>query len=71
VLAREANDAAYRLADALAVAQASWELETTARNLSLIHDMRARRGEEAIWIKRIEDTLKQRARRLEGDQTVS
>jgi hypothetical protein len=30
------------------LAMARGELETTARNLSLIHDMRAARGEDAI-----------------------
>ncbi len=71
VLVRDADDAVDRLADAVEVARASWERETTARNLSLIHDIRTGRGEDATWIKRIEDTLKERARRLEGDQTVS
>ena len=42
VLARDEDDAADRLGDALAVARASWELETTARNLALIRDMRQR-----------------------------
>ena len=60
-----------RLGDALAVARASWELETTARNLRLIREMREGRGEDAAWIKRLEDTLKERAGRLEGDKTVS
>jgi hypothetical protein len=71
VLARDADDAADRLGDALAVARAPWELETTARNLSLIRDMRQGRGEDAAWIKGFEDTLKERARRLEGDKTLS
>ena len=51
--------------------RASWELETTAQNLSLIRDMREGRGEDAAWIKGFEDTLKERARRLEGDKTLS
>lgn len=71
VLARDAEDAQDKLGDALAVARASWELETTARNLGLIHDMRQARGEDVAWIKQLEDTLKERARRLEGDKTVS
>ena len=71
MLARDQDDAADRLGDALAVARASWELETTARNLSLIRDMREGRGEDAAWIKGLEDTLKTRAGRLEGDKTVS
>jgi hypothetical protein len=66
VLARDAADANDKLGDALAVARASWELQTTARNLSLIGDMRQARGEDVAWIKQLEDTLKERARRLEG-----
>lgn len=66
VLARDADDAADRLGDALAVARASWELETTARNLGLIRAMRESRGEDVAWIKTIEDTLIERGRRLEG-----
>ena len=38
---------------------------------SLIRDMREGRGEDAAWIKGLEDTLKKRAGRLEGDKTVS
>jgi len=71
VLARDADDANERLGDALAVARASWELETTARNLGLIRGMREPRGEDVAWIKQLEDTLKERARRLEGDKTLS
>jgi hypothetical protein len=71
VLARDEDDANDRLGDALAVARASWELETTARNLGLIRGMREGRGEDAAWIKRLQDTLKQRASRLEGDKTLS
>jgi tetratricopeptide (TPR) repeat protein len=69
VLARDKDDASDRLGDALAVARAGWELETTARNLSLIRDMREARGEESSWIKQIEDTLKDRARHIPGGKT--
>ncbi len=61
VLARDQDDAHDRLGDALAVARAGWELETTARNLSLIREMREGRGEDAAWIKWLEDMLKERA----------
>jgi len=64
VLARDTDDAADRLGDALAVARAGWELETTARNLSLIREMRAGRGENATSIEQIEDALKERAARF-------
>lgn len=69
VLARDEEDAGERLGDALAVARAGWELETTARNLSLISSRRETRGEETGWIKQIEDTLKNRARNIPGGNT--
>jgi tetratricopeptide (TPR) repeat protein len=71
VLAHDADDANDRLGDALAVARASWELQTTARNLGLIRAVRESRGEDVAWIKKIEDTLIERGRRLEGDKTLS
>jgi hypothetical protein len=71
VLARDADDAADRLGDALAAAHAPWELETTSRNLMLIREMREGRGEDAAWIKRLEDTLVERAGRAKGDKTLS
>jgi hypothetical protein len=64
VLARDEDDAEEKLGEALALAHAGWELETTARNLGLIREMREGRGEDAPWIKRIEDTLKDRAARI-------
>ncbi|HSD92309.1 MAG TPA: TRAFs-binding domain-containing protein [Methyloceanibacter sp.] len=64
VLARDTDDAHDRLSDALAVARAGWELETTARNLSLIREMREGRGENVAWIEQIEDALKERAGRF-------
>ncbi|MGE5261618.1 MAG: TRAFs-binding domain-containing protein [Actinomycetota bacterium] len=66
VLARDEDDAEEQLGEALAIARASWELETTARNLRLIREMREGRGEDAGWIKRLEDTLKEREQRLEA-----
>jgi len=66
VLARDVDDANERLGDALMVARASWELETTARNLRLIREMRESRGEDAAWIKPLEETLKERGARLEA-----
>jgi hypothetical protein len=52
--------------DALSVARAGWELETTARNLSLIRDMRECREEQTAWIRQLEDMLKERAGRYAG-----
>src|SRR5271166_6655400 len=57
VLARDADDAQSELSEALASERASWEMESTARNLRLVHDMRASRGEDAAWIKLLEEAL--------------
>jgi tetratricopeptide (TPR) repeat protein len=66
VLARDPDDANEKLGDMLMVARAAWELETTARNLGLIRQMRESRGEDAAWIKQLEETIKERGRRLEA-----
>ena len=52
------------------VARASWEIETTARNLGLIREMRESRGEDGAWIKTLEETLKERGARLEAAKTT-
>ena len=70
VLARDIDGANERLGDALMVARASWELETTARNLRLIREMRQSRGEDATWIGQLETTLKERGARLEDAKTT-
>lgn len=70
VLARDIDGANERLGDALMVARASWELETTARNLRLIREMRQSRGEDAAWIGQLETTLKERGARLEDAKTT-
>jgi hypothetical protein len=64
VLSRDEEDAQNQLAEALAVARAGWEVESTARNLRLMREMRTARGEETGWIKRLEDALAQHAERL-------
>ncbi len=64
VLARDEDDAEERLGDALMMAHAAWELESTARNLRLVREMREPRGDDVDWIRRIEDTLIARAQRL-------
>jgi tetratricopeptide (TPR) repeat protein len=64
VLARDETDADNRLSDALAVARAPWELETTERNIGLIRIARTARGENADWIGRLEDELRQACGRL-------
>jgi MAP3K TRAFs-binding domain len=64
VLAGDADDADEKLGEALMLARAGWELETTARNLGLICDMREGRGEDVGWIKATKDSLLQRAQSL-------
>jgi tetratricopeptide (TPR) repeat protein len=62
VLAKDeqgANDAA---AEALASLREGWEAETTARNLRLIREARARRNETFPWAKQIEEALESRAK---------
>lgn len=61
VLARDEAAAEAALADALPLVRAPWEPETTARNLRLIREARERRGEEAAWLRGVEDDLAQRA----------
>lgn len=50
VLAGDVDDAQDQLSEALALAHAGWELETTARNLRLIREMREGRGDDVGWI---------------------
>jgi tetratricopeptide (TPR) repeat protein len=50
VLAKDETRAGSALSDALAAIRESWEPETTARNLRLISEARAQRGEDAAWI---------------------
>ena len=50
VLGRDEQGATDALGDALASLRAGWEAETTARNLRLIAEARARRGERLTWV---------------------
>jgi hypothetical protein len=61
VLAKDQLEAEGALGDALAVVRERWEPETTARNLSLIREARARRGEALPWAAAIERELEKRA----------
>jgi len=56
----EAEDA---LSASLAAVRESWEPETTARDLGLIREGRARRGQLVSWANNIEEALLDRARR--------
>jgi tetratricopeptide (TPR) repeat protein len=64
VLAKDQDDAIDKLSQALGMAKAGWELESTARNLSLVRGARDKRGEDTGWIHEIEDELSRAAQRL-------
>ncbi|MGH8650718.1 MAG: potassium-transporting ATPase subunit C [Gammaproteobacteria bacterium] len=49
-------------AAALPVIHERWEPETSARNLRLIHEARAARGESVPWAQEIEDELERKAK---------
>ena len=57
VLAHDQAGADTALGDALACQPEEWKRETTARNLRLIREARARRGEEVVWAEAIEQEL--------------
>jgi hypothetical protein len=62
VLAKDEERAMIALGDTLASVREKWEPETTARNLKLIREARAKRGGIEAWMKRVEDLLEQKAR---------
>jgi tetratricopeptide (TPR) repeat protein len=64
VLAKDPDDADEQLSEALGLARAGWELESTARQLGLIRSVRETRGEDASWIKGLEDQLLEGAARI-------
>jgi hypothetical protein len=57
VLARDENSAMEQAEVALTKVQFGWHLETTERNLRLIRETRAARGEVIPWVKDIEDAF--------------
>jgi hypothetical protein len=57
VLARDEAAAAAALADALAAVRERWEPATTVRNLRLIREVRAGRGDVVPWAEAIEKRL--------------
>lgn len=64
VLARDAAAAQAALHDALSCAREVWEPESTARNLSLIREMRAQHGDALAWVEEIEAALLAKAEAL-------
>lgn len=65
VLGRDVEDADNQISETLALARASWELESTARNLLLVREARTARGEDAAWIRKLEETLERAGQRLD------
>lgn len=61
VLNRDRDTAEAAAADAMAAIREPWEAETTAGNLKIIADARARRGETLEWAARIASLLLNRA----------
>lgn len=61
VLSRDQVAADAALAHALAAVRETWEPETTARNLRLISETRARRGEVLVWANAVAEALMQAA----------
>ena len=61
VLARDEQRARAAFAAILPLIRASWEPETTARNLRLIRETRARRGEHLPWADEIEAACAERS----------
>ncbi|MGH7095145.1 MAG: TRAFs-binding domain-containing protein, partial [Stellaceae bacterium] len=64
ILADDQQEAANCLADAVAALREAWEAETTKRNLGLIRQRRAQRGDNAGWIAEVENELQKAADRL-------
>lgn len=60
VLGKDEEKAMKALCDSVAAVREIWEPETTGRNLRLIRETRARRGEDVAWEKEIEDELMRR-----------
>ena len=63
-LARDPAAAQEALRGALSHAREVWEPESTARNLSLIREMRAQQGESPAWVQELEAALLKRAGEL-------
>jgi hypothetical protein len=61
VLASNRDAANDHLDSALAAIRETWEPETTARNLGLIREARAARGEDVVWLDEIIAALAARA----------
>lgn len=68
VLASDRAAADRHAADALEAVREVWEPETTARNLRLIRDARAGRGDDVAWLDRVIDRLLERVESFANSQ---
>ena len=57
VIGRDQDDAEEQASMALAKATFGWHLETSERNLRLIREVRAARGEDVSWLQDLENAL--------------
>ncbi len=64
VLGRDDEEAENQLGEALAVARAAWELESTAGSMARIRKARAARGEDTATVERLEQELLRAAKEL-------
>jgi tetratricopeptide (TPR) repeat protein len=64
VIARDRDDAIGGARAALALVRESWEPKSTANNLALIRESRARRGESVEWADELESELRKAAGEL-------
>jgi hypothetical protein len=66
VLGCDVSDAEEKVGDCLALFTASWQLESTERNLRLIREVRQRRGEDVAWLTSLEMALQERRGQIEA-----
>lgn len=57
IILKDETNGTKALSEALASVRAPWELETTARNLRLIREARAQRGDNVEWAHKAEEEL--------------
>lgn len=74
VIARDMEDVQTQLGEIFAIVHddtPAWHLKTTADQLQLIREARTARGEDAAWIKDVEDALHARRAEIEAAQAAA
>jgi hypothetical protein len=71
VIARDRADAEDQASVALAKVTIAWHLDTSERNLRLIREARAARGEDVSWVKSLEDALATRRTEMAPGQPAA